>query len=214
MHAFLLLVMLSAAPAPSVEARSRGEALQDWIVAARVDADWLRQRGLMAADGRPFTGFLYAGLMIGPDGTPRVLEFNVRLGDPETQPILLRLRSDLLDLIEAALDARLDRARAEWDPRTALGVVLAAGGYPGAYRKGDPIDGLPERDPPDAKVFHAGTALREGRVVTAGGRVLCACALGAGVAEARTHAYALAERIHWDGIYYRRDIGHRALTRG
>lgn len=168
----------------------------------------------MAADGRPFTGFLYAGLMIGPDGMPRVLEFNVRLGDPETQPILLRLRSDLLDLIEAALDARLDRARAEWDPRTALGVVLAAGGYPGAYRKGDPIDGLPERDPPDAKVFHAGTALREGRVVTAGGRVLCACALGAGVAEARTHAYALAERIHWDGIYYRRDIGHRALTRG
>ncbi|GBE10505.1 phosphoribosylamine--glycine ligase [bacterium BMS3Abin12] len=170
-------------------------------------------RGL-AADGRPFTGFLYAGLMIGADGTPRVLEYNVRLGDPETQPILLRLRSDLVDLLEAALDGRLDRAHAEWDPRTALGVVLAAGGYPGAYRKGDAIEGLSQADAPDTKVFHAGTALRDGRVVTNGGRVLCACALGATVAEAREHAYALAARIHWDGVYYRRDIGHRALARG
>lgn len=170
-------------------------------------------RGL-AADERPFTGFLYAGLMIGADGTPRVLEYNVRLGDPETQPILLRLRSDLVDLLEAALDGRLDRAHAEWDPRTALGVVLAAGGYPGAYRKGDAIEGLSQADAPDTKVFHAGTALRDGRVVTNGGRVLCACALGATVAEAREHAYALAARIHWDGVYYRRDIGHRALARG
>ncbi|GBE46961.1 phosphoribosylamine--glycine ligase [bacterium BMS3Bbin12] len=170
-------------------------------------------RGL-AADGRPFTGFLYAGLMIGADGTPRVLEYNVRLGDPETQPILLRLRSDLVDLLEAALDGRLDHAHAEWDPRTALGVVLAAGGYPGAYRKGDAIEGLSQADAPDTKVFHAGTALRDGRVVTNGGRVLCACALGATVAEAREHAYALAARIHWDGVYYRRDIGHRALARG
>lgn len=170
-------------------------------------------RGL-AADGRPFTGFLYAGLMIGADGTPRVLEYNVRLGDPETQPILLRLRSDLVDLLEAALEGRLDRARAEWDPRTALGVVLAAGGYPGAYRKGDAVEGLSQADAPDTKVFHAGTALRDGRVVTNGGRVLCACALGATVAEAREHAYALADRIHWDGVYYRRDIGHRALARG
>ncbi len=169
-------------------------------------------RGL-AADGCPFTGFLYAGLMIGADGTPRVLEYNVRLGDPETQPILLRLRSDLVDLLEAALEGRLDRAHAEWDPRTALGVVLAAGGYPGAYRKGDAIEGLSQADAPDTKVFHAGTALRDGRVVTNGGRVLCACALGATVAEAREHAYALAARIHWDGVYYRRDIGHRALAR-
>ncbi len=168
----------------------------------------------LAADGRPFTGFLYAGLMIGADGTPRVLEYNVRLGDPETQPILLRLRSDLVDLLEAALEGRLDRAHAEWDPRTALGVVLAAGGYPGAYRKGDAIEGLSQADAPDTKVFHAGTALRDGKVVTNGGRVLCACALGATVAEAREHAYALAERIHWDGVYYRRDIGHRALARG
>ena len=166
----------------------------------------------MAAEGSPYVGFLYAGLMISPDGVPRVLEFNCRLGDPETQPLLMRLRSDLVDLAEAALDGHLDRVEARWDPRPALGVVLAAEGYPGSVRKGDAIEGL-EGDAPETKVFHAGTADRDGRVVTAGGRVLCVTALGATVAEAQQRAYARASRIAWSGMHYRRDIGYRAVAR-
>ena len=166
----------------------------------------------MAAEGAPYVGFLYAGLMISPDGVPRVLEFNCRMGDPETQPLLMRLRSDLVDLAEAALDGRLDQVEARWDPRPALGVVLAAEGYPGSVRKGDAIEGL-EGDAPETKVFHAGTADRDGRVVTAGGRVLCVTALGATVAEAQRRAYARASRIAWSGMHYRRDIGYRAVAR-
>ena len=167
----------------------------------------------MAADGHPYTGFLYAGLMISNDGTPKVLEFNCRFGDPETQPIMLRLRSDLVALCEAALDQRLHDMTALWDDRAALGVVLAAGGYPGDYDKGHVISGLPEQDPADAKVFHAGTAEQAGNIVTAGGRVLCATALGDTVAIAQRNAYALARRISWDGVFYRNDIGYRAIAR-
>ncbi|MFM8331608.1 MAG: phosphoribosylamine--glycine ligase, partial [Candidatus Methylumidiphilus sp.] len=167
----------------------------------------------MAADGIPYTGFLYAGLLISPKGAIKVLEFNCRFGDPETQPILLRLRSDLVALCLAALDGRLDQAEAAWDPRPALGVVLAADGYPGDYRKGDVISGLPADSSNDAKVFVAGARVHDGQVVTSGGRVLCACALGDTVAEAQQKAYALAGQIHWDGLYYRKDIGHRAVGR-
>ena len=167
----------------------------------------------MAAEGLPYTGFLYAGLMIMPDGAPKVIEFNCRFGDPETQPILLRMRSDLVAHCLAALDGRLDAEHAEWDPRAALGVVLAAGGYPGDYRKGDAIGGLDGLDSADAKVFHAGTAERDGRVVTSGGRVLCATALGDSVGEAQRRAYALVDRIRWDGMACRRDIGYRAVAR-
>ncbi len=171
-------------------------------------------RGL-AAEGMPYTGFLYAGLMIAADGTPAVLEFNCRFGDPETQPILMRMQSDLPDLCLAALDGTLADKSAEWDPRAALGVVLAAGGYPGSYRKGDVISGLETfEDREDVKVFHAGTALDgNGRVVTAGGRVLCAVGLGATVTEAQARAYEVARGISWDGVYYRRDIGYRAVAR-
>lgn len=167
----------------------------------------------MAADGDPYTGFLYAGLMIAPDGTPKVLEFNCRLGDPETQPILMRLRSDLIELIEAALTARLHTVEPAWDARAALGVVMAAGGYPGVYRKGDVITGLPQPEPSDVKVFHAGTAERNGQLVTSGGRVLTVTALGADVTAAKRRAYEIADRIRWDGVHYRRDIGERAITR-
>jgi phosphoribosylamine--glycine ligase len=167
----------------------------------------------MAAEGAPFVGFLYAGLMIDRNGAPKVIEFNARLGDPETQPILLRLASDLVDLVEAALDGRLDVETAAWDPRPALGVVIAAGGYPGKVRSGDPIEGLDAATGRDAKVFHAGTRLdAEGRVVTAGGRVLAVCALGDDIAAARERAYAVAREIHFDGAFCRRDIGHRALA--
>lgn len=167
----------------------------------------------MAADGMPYTGFLYAGVMIAADGTPRVLEFNCRFGDPETQPIMLRLKSDLTELCDAALDGRLDRIAAQWDPRPAVGVVLAAGGYPGDYRKGDVIRGLDGLDAADTKVFHAGTRESNGEIVTAGGRVLCACALGETVSAAQQRAYALVRQIRWDGMYYRTDIGHRAIAR-
>jgi phosphoribosylamine--glycine ligase len=167
----------------------------------------------MAAEGLPYTGFLYAGLMIMPDGTPKVIEYNCRFGDPETQPILLRLRSDLVAHCLAALNGRLDAEHADWDPRAALGVVLAAGGYPGDYRKGDPIGGLGGLDSADAKVFHAGTTERDGRVVTNGGRVLCATALGTSVGEAQQRAYALVDRIGLDGVICRRDIGYRAVAR-
>ena len=169
-------------------------------------------RGL-AADGMPYTGFLYAGIMIAPDGTPNVLEFNCRFGDPETQPIMCRLRSDLTALCDAALDGRLDQVDMDWDPRAALGVVMAAGGYPDAVRKGDPISGLDAAARLPGKVFHAGTALSEGRVVTSGGRVLCAVGLGDSVSAAQHQAYALVEAIRWDGLQYRRDIGHRAIAR-
>jgi phosphoribosylamine--glycine ligase len=169
-------------------------------------------RGL-AAEGAAFTGFLYAGLMIGSDGVPRVLEFNVRFGDPETQPIMQRLRSDLVELCLSALDGRLHEAHAEWDDRAALGVVLAAGGYPGSYDTGHPISGLDTGFPENIKVFHAGTSLAQGQVVTTGGRVLCVCALGESVAEAQRDAYAACKHIDWNGMYYRRDIGHRAVER-
>ncbi|MFV8834624.1 phosphoribosylamine--glycine ligase [Aquisalimonas sp.] len=168
----------------------------------------------MAAEGIPYSGFLYAGLMISPQGEPRVLEFNCRLGDPEAQPLLLRLESDLTALCDAAIDGRLDTVTPQWSPQVGLGVVLAAGGYPGSYRKGDIITGLPEQDAPGAKVFHAGTSRDElGNVVTSGGRVLCACALGETTADAQARAYALVDTIHWDGVYCRRDIGHRAIRR-
>lgn len=167
----------------------------------------------MAAEGHPYTGFLYAGLMISADGTPKVIEYNCRFGDPETQPIMMRLQSDLVELCRLALDGRLDQARAEWDPRASLGVVLAAGGYPGSYDKGAPITGLEHADSEDAKIFHAGTALKDGQVVTAGGRVLCATALGESVSQAQARAYALAQQIDWAGMFYRRDIGYRAIAR-
>ena len=165
----------------------------------------------MAAEGMPYTGFLYAGLMISPDGAPKVIEYNCRCGDPETQPIMLRLRSDLCALCNAALNGKLDEVRAEWDPRPALGVVMAAGGYPGKYGKGFPIAGLDEAESPDLKIFHAGTALGEDAVVTNGGRVLCVTALGDTLAAAQTKAYAAAGQINWQDAFYRRDIGWRAL---
>ena len=169
-------------------------------------------RGL-AADGMPFTGFLYAGLMIAPDGTPNVVEFNCRLGDPETQPLLLRLKSDLTVLCEAALAGGLAGVTAEWDPRAALGVVLAAGGYPEAARTGDVIEGLEAAARLPGKVFHAATRASDGKVLTSGGRVLCATGLGASVAAARAQAYALAGAIRFEGMHYRRDIGYRAVAR-
>jgi phosphoribosylamine--glycine ligase len=167
----------------------------------------------MKAEGIPYSGFLYAGLMIGADGVPKVLEFNCRFGDPETQPVMMRLKSDLVELIEAALAGRLDQIEARWDARAALGVVMAAGGYPGSYRQGDVIEGLPP-DAADAKVFHAGTALKDGKVVTSGGRVLCVTALGANVAAAQKRAYETLNSIRWNGAQYRRDIGYRAIRRG
>jgi len=170
-------------------------------------------RGL-ASEGIPYTGFLYAGLMIGPDGIPKVLEYNCRFGDPETQPIMLRLRSDLVELCQAALDGRLNECSADWDPRAALGVVMAAGGYPEAYTKGMLISGLPQAEEADRKVFHAGTRERDGQVVTDGGRVLCVTALGEDVAQAQHRAYELVRRISWKDAYYRSDIGYRAVQRG
>lgn len=167
----------------------------------------------MKSDGLPYTGFLYAGIMIDPEGTPRVLEYNCRFGDPETQPIMMRLKSDLVDLCNAALDGNLHKVEAEWDERVSLGVVLAAGGYPFDYNKGDIISGLPENETAGEKVFHAGTKEADGNVVTAGGRVLCACALGDNVSEAQAKAYDLVSTINWDKAYYRTDIGYRAVAR-
>ncbi len=163
-------------------------------------------------DGITYTGFLYAGLMITPDGTPKVIEFNCRMGDPETQPIMARLKSDLVSLCEAALNGDLAAADTEWDSRAALGVVMAAGGYPADYAKGRSISGLESADA-DSKVFHAGTALSGDDVVTSGGRVLCVVGLGTSVLEASKAAYAAVDRINWDDVYYRRDIGHRAIAR-
>ncbi|WP_332673842.1 phosphoribosylamine--glycine ligase [Aromatoleum sp.] len=167
----------------------------------------------MSADGLPYTGFLYAGLMIDGAGQPRVVEFNCRMGDPETQPIMMRLKTDLSDLIEAAIAGRLDQVEAEWDRRVALGVVLAAEGYPEAPRKGAPVSGLPANAAEDVHVFHAGTAERDGNVVTAGGRVLCVTALGDNVRSAQKRAYDVVDTILFEGRQYRRDIGHRAIAR-
>jgi len=191
-------------PAPVLTTALHGRILRD-IIKPTV-------RG-MATNGCPYTGFLYVGLMITADGSPHVLEYNCRLGDPETQPILLRLRSDLVELCEAALTGQLDRLQAAWDRRVALGVVMAAGGYPAAYRKGDVIRGLPAHDYDDLKVFHAGTTQRDGAVVTNGGRVLCVTALGDTVQYAQQRAYEQVRQIQWDDVYYRSDIGHRAIAR-
>jgi phosphoribosylamine--glycine ligase len=167
----------------------------------------------MAADGLPFTGFLYAGLMIDKAGAPKVIEFNVRFGDPETQPIMMRLRSDLLEHIEHAIDGHLDQSRALWDPRPALGVVMAAEGYPGKPRTGNMVNTWDVPDVDDTKVFHAGTRLDGDRVVTAGGRVLCVCALGDSVADAQQRAYSEVAGISWPGEFHRHDIGWRAIER-
>ena len=167
----------------------------------------------MAADGAPFTGFLYAGLMIGADGAPKVIEYNVRFGDPETQPVLMRLQSDFADLFEAGIDGRLDGARAQWDPRPSLGVVMAAEGYPGKPRTGDTINTWDVPELEDSKIFHAGTRVEGEHVVTAGGRVLCVCALGDSVQEAQKRAYSAVAGISWHGEFHRHDIGWRALER-
>jgi phosphoribosylamine--glycine ligase len=167
----------------------------------------------MAAEGNDYTGFLYAGLMISPAGEPKVIEYNCRFGDPETQPIMLRLQSDLVALCAAALDGELDRATVSWDSRSAIGVVLAAGGYPGDYAKGLPISGLDYAFPAHVKVFHAGTVVRGDAVVTNGGRVLCVTALGEDIAAAQRSCYAAAEHIRWDGVTRRNDIGWRAIAR-
>ncbi len=191
-------------PAPVVTDEMHQRIMQD-IIEPTV-------RGLVE-DGAPYTGFLYAGLMIGADGVPRVLEYNCRFGDPETQPILMRLQSDLVALCEAALQGRLHEVQAQWDSRAALGVVMAAGGYPASYRKGDVIAGLNGVDSDTVKVFHAGTREDRGHAVTNGGRVLCATALGGTVHEAQQRAYDAVGRIRWDGVYYRTDIGYRAVIR-
>ena len=167
----------------------------------------------MADEGNAFTGFLYAGVMIDKEGIPKVLEYNVRFGDPETQPIMMRLKSDLVQHCLDAIDGRLDTAATDWDSRTSLGVVLAAGGYPDSYDKGDIISGLENTETETTKVFHAGTAEKDGHIVTNGGRVLCAVALGDSVSEAQQRAYELVEKISWKGMYYRTDIGHRAIAR-
>ncbi|MGC6390068.1 phosphoribosylamine--glycine ligase [Ewingella sp. S1.OA.A_B6] len=173
---------------------------------------WPTVRG-MAAENNTYTGFLYAGLMISADGQPKVIEFNCRFGDPETQPIMLRMRSDLVELCLAGAEGRLDEVTSEWDPRPSLGVVLAAGGYPGDYTNGEVIYGLPLEEVPDGKVFHAGTRLQNERVVTNGGRVLCVTALGKTVAAAQLRAYQLAKDIRWEGSFCRKDIGYRAIAR-
>ena len=167
----------------------------------------------MAAEGNDYTGFLYACVMIDDTGKPNVLEYNVRFGDPETQPIMMRLKSDLVEHCLQALDGKLDSATTDWDERTSIGVVLAAGGYPDDYNKGDIISGLDSADNVSTKIFHAGTAERDGQVVTNGGRVLCAFALGDSVTDAQAKAYEIVNKISWKDVYFRTDIGHRAITR-
>lgn len=167
----------------------------------------------MASEGNTYTGFLYAGLMIDQKGNPKVIEFNCRFGDPETQPIMMRLQSDLVELCLAAVHGKLDSIQSKWDPRPALGVVMAANGYPGKYTTHDEIHGLPLNSTPDSKVFHAGTVLENGKVYTHGGRVLCVTALGNSVLQAQQRAYALLKPIHWHGCFYRHDIGYRAIER-
>ena len=166
----------------------------------------------MEAEGHPYTGFLYAGLMIDSEGTPKVIEYNCRFGDPETQPIMMRMQSDLVELCQAALEGKLDQVESKWDPRASIGIVLAAGGYPGDYNKGDIIT-LPTAEVEGQKIFHAGTSEKEGNVVTNGGRVLCATALGNTVSEAQQRAYELAKQVSWNGMFYRNDIGYRAIAR-
>ena len=173
---------------------------------------WPTVKG-MAAEGNDYTGFLYAGVMVAEDGTPKVLEYNVRFGDPETQPIMMRLQSDLAALCNAAIDKNLDQVSADWDSRNSLGVVLAAGGYPASYNSGDVINGLDSQTLADRKIFHAGTTEKDGKIVTAGGRVLCAVALGDSVSDAQKKAYELVDTINWDKVYYRTDIGYRAVER-
>ena len=190
-------------PAPVVTPEIHAKAMREIIMPT--------VRG-MAADGIPYTGFLYAGLMIGKDGSVKTVEFNCRMGDPETQPIMMRLKSNLLTLLEHAVAGKLDQIEAEWDRRVALGVVLAAANYPETPRKGDVISGLPD-ETEDAHVFHAGTTDRDGQIVTAGGRVLCVTALGDNVKQAQKRAYETLLGIHFDGMQYRSDIGHRAVTR-
>mgnify|MGYP003385931147 CR=1 FL=1 len=167
----------------------------------------------MAAEGNRYTGFLYAGLMINSDGVPKVLEYNCRFGDPETQPIMMRLQSDLFELCNHAIDQRLNETEAKWDSRCALGVVLASGGYPEQYDTGIAIHGLPDKEQSDVKVFHAGTSTKDDKVVTNGGRVLCATALGNSVAEAQQKAYKAVDKISWKDLYFRTDIGYRAIER-
>jgi phosphoribosylamine--glycine ligase len=194
-------------PAPVVTPEVHARAMREVIMPTL--------RG-MAAEGMPFTGFLYAGLMIDAAGRPRVVEFNARMGDPETQPIMMRLKSDFLTLVEHALDGTLDKIEPEWDRRAALGVVMAAGGYPDSPRKGDEISGLPNTKTnaeADFHVFHAGTQIQDGKVVTNGGRVLCVTALGDTVKQAQQRAYLALEPIRFDGMQYRRDIGWRAIGR-
>jgi len=191
-------------PAPVVTPNIH-DRIMDEVIRPTVDG--------MAAEGNEYTGFLYAGIMVAEDGTPKVLEYNVRFGDPETQPIMMRLHSDLVELCLQALDHKLDHTSVSWDARTSLGVVLAAGGYPDSYNKGDVITGLDGTETESTKVFHAGTAEKDGKVVTSGGRVLCACALGSSVTEAQQKAYEVVKKISWDGVYYRTDIGYRAIAR-
>jgi phosphoribosylamine--glycine ligase len=191
-------------PAPVVTAAVHARAMNEVIMPT--------VRG-MAAEGNTYVGFLYAGLMIGADGSPRVVEFNCRFGDPEAQPVMLRLQTDLIDLCEAALAGTLDTMDISFDPRAAVGVVLAAGGYPDNYAKGKVISGLDAPVQEGCKVFHAGTQLQDGKVVTNGGRVLCATALGATVAEAQARAYQLVNNIQWEDMYCRKDIGWRAVAR-
>jgi phosphoribosylamine--glycine ligase len=167
----------------------------------------------MNAEGNRYRGFLYAGVMVAQDGTPKVLEYNCRFGDPETQPIMMRLRSDLVSMCLAAINGELASVEADWDPRASLGVVLAAGGYPASYNKGDVISGHDVALPAHQKVFHAGTSSKDGNVVTNGGRVLCAVSLGETVAEAQAGAYDVVKQVTWDKVYFRTDIGHRAVSR-
>ena len=166
----------------------------------------------MKAEGHPFTGFLYAGVMIDEQGDSKVLEYNVRFGDPETQPVMMRFQSDLVELIESALEGTLDKASIDWDQRSSMGVVMAAGGYPDSYDKGDVISGIPE-ETADSKVFHAGTATKNDSIVTSGGRVLCVVGLGDKVSDAQAMAYKIVKKIAWNNVYYRDDIGHRAVAR-
>lgn len=191
-------------PAPVVTPEIEARVIRD-VIRPTVDG--------MKAEGNPYTGFLYAGLMIDNNGTPNVLEYNCRFGDPETQPIMMRLQSDLVTLCKSAIAGKLNTVTAQWDSRAALGVVMAAAGYPESYPKGDVISGLPEHDNLEQKVFHAGTAEQGDDVVTNGGRVLCCTALGDGVAEAQANAYELVKQVTWQGAYFRTDIGHRAISR-
>ena len=193
-------------PAPVVTAEMH-DRIMEQVIVPTVEG--------MAAEGHPYTGFLYAGVMIDSDGVPKVLEYNCRFGDPETQPIMSRLNSDLVELCLTAIDGKLDTATADWDPRAAIGVVMAAGGYPESYPKGDVISGLDAVNDINTigKVFHAGTAEKDGNIVTSGGRVLCVVALGDSVTEAQKKAYQAVDKITWDKVYYRTDIGHRAIAR-